>query len=200
MRAVVEGRSGTQDRTDASDPMGDALIKAGLAHLWLVTLHPFDDGNGRISRAVGDMALARAEGSSQRFYSFSAQIQRERKTYYDQLEATQKGPLDVTPWLQWFLACLLRAVQGADETLATVLGKAQFWQRWAGTPMNERQITLLNRMLDGFEGKLTNAKWAAIAKCSADTALRDINDLLARGVLRKLEGGGRSTGYELGAK
>ena len=180
-----------------ADPMGDALIKAGLAHLWLVTLHPFDDGNGRISRAVGDMALARAEGSSQRFYSFSAQIQRERKTYYDQLEATQKGPLDVTPWLQWFLACLLRAVQGADVTLAAVLGKAQFWQRWAGTPMNERQITLLNRMLDGFEGKLTNAKWASIGKCSADTALRDINDLLARGVLRKLEGGGRSTGYEL---
>jgi Fic family protein len=176
---------------------GDALIKAGLAHLWLVTLHPFDDGNGRISRAVGDMALARAEGASQRFYSLSAQIQRERKSYYDQLETTQKGTLNVTPWLSWFLACLLRAVQGADATLATVLTKAQFWQRWAGTALNERQIKLLNRMLDGFEGKLTNAKWAAIAKCSADTALRDINDLLARGVLRKLEGGGRSTGYAL---
>jgi len=181
-------------------PMGDALIKAGLAHLWLVTLHPFDDGNGRISRAVGDMALARAEGTSQRFYSFSAQIQRERKDYYDQLEATQKGPLDVTPWLGWFLGCLLRAVQGADATLAGVLDKARFWQRWAGTPMNARQTQVLNRVLDGFEGKLSNAKWAALGKCSADTALRDINDLLARGVLRKLEGGGRSTGYALCAK
>lgn len=181
-------------------PVGDALIKAGLAHLWLVTLHPFDDGNGRISRAVGDMALARAEGTAQRFYSFSAQIQRERKDYYAQLEATQKGPLDVTPWLSWFLGCLLRAVQGADVTLAGVLDKAQFWQRWAGTPMNARQTQVLNRVLDGFEGKLTNAKWAALGKCSADTALRDINDLLARGVFRKLEGGGRSTGYEVCVK
>lgn len=178
-------------------PVGDAIIKAGLAHLWLVTLHPFDDGNGRISRAVGDMALARAEETSQRFYSFSAQIQRERKAYYEQLEATQKGTLDVTPWLGWFLACLLRAVQGADATLAGVLDKAQFWQRWADTPMNERQTKVLNRMLDGFEGKLTNAKWAAIGKCSSDTALRDINDLHVRGVLRRLEGGGRSAGYAL---
>jgi len=209
-------------------PAGDAIIKAGLAHLWLVTLHPFDDGNGRISRAVGDMALARAEEMSaagppqgtsaplggsdprsggawgqhahQRFYSFSAQIQRERKDYYDQLEATQKGPLDVTPWLHWFLGCLLRAVQGADATLAGVLDKAQFWQRWAGTPMNARQTLVLNRVLDGMEGKLTNAKWAAIANCSSDTALRDINDLLERGVLRRLEGGGRSIGYWLCAK
>ena len=181
-------------------PVGDALIKAGLAHLWLVTLHPFDDGNGRISRAVGDMALARAEGTGTRFYSFSAQIQRERKDYYDQLEATQKGPLDVTPWLYWFLGCLLRAVEGADATLAGVLDKAQFWQRWAGIPMTERQTRVLNRVLDGMEGKLTNAKWASIGKCSADTALRDINYLLARGVLRRLEGGGRSTGYALCAK
>lgn len=181
-----------------ADAKGDALIKAGLAHLWLVTLHPFDDGNGRISRAVGDMALARAEGTKERFYSLSAQIQRERKDYYDQLEATQKSTLDVTSWLAWFLGCLLRAVQGADETLAAVLGKAQFWQRCAGTSMNERQIKLINRLLDGFEGKLTTAKWAAIAKCSTDTALRDISELLARGVLRRLEGGGRSTGYELG--
>jgi Fic family protein len=179
---------------------GDSLIHAGLAHLWLVTLHPFDDGNGRISRAVGDMALARAEGTAQRFYSLSAQIQLERKQYYDQLEATQRGTLDVTPWLDWFLACLLRAVQGADGMLAGVLGKAQFWQRWAGTPMNVRQTLVLNKALDGMEGKLTNAKWAAIAKCSADTSLRDINDLLAQGVLRKLEGGGRSTGYEVVAK
>ena len=178
-------------------PTGDALIHAALAHLWLVTLHPFDDGNGRISRAVGDMALARAERSGQRFYSLSAQIQRERKQYYEQLEATQHGTLDVTLWLQWFLACLLRAVQGADGLLAGVLSKAQFWQRWAGTPLNARQTLVLNRVLDGMEGKLSNAKWAALAKCSADTALRDINDLLERGVLRKLDGGGRSTGYLL---
>jgi Fic family protein len=178
-------------------PGGDVLIQAALAHLWLVTLHPFDDSNGRISRAVGDMALARAEGTYQRFYSLSAQIQRERKDYYDQLEATQQGNLDVTPWLTWFLACLLRSVQGADDVLASVLGKAQFWQRWSATPMNDRQIKLLNRLLDGFEGKLTTAKWAAVAGCSADTALRDISELVARGVLRKLDSGGRSTGYEL---
>ncbi|MBS0390705.1 MAG: Fic family protein [Proteobacteria bacterium] len=178
-------------------PAGDALIHAALAHLWLVTLHPFDDGNDRISRAVGDMALARAEGSGQRFYSLSAQIQRERKHYYEQLETTQTGTLDVTPWLQWFLACLLRAVQGADSLLTGVLTKARFWQQWAGTPLNERQTLVLNRVLDGMEGKLTNAKWAAIAKCSPDTALRDINALLALGVLRRLEGGGRSTGYRV---
>ena len=178
-------------------PAGGALIHAGLAHLWLVTLHPFDDGNGRISRAVGDMALARAEGTAQRFYSLSAQLQRERKQYYDQLETTQRGTLDVTPWLSWFLACLLRAVQGADGLLAGVLDKAQFWQRWAGTPMNPRQTAVLNHVLDGMEGKLTNARWAALGKCSADTALRDINDLAARGVVRRLEGGGRSTGYVL---
>ena len=178
-------------------PAGDALIHAGLAHLWLVTLHPFDDGNGRISRAVGDMALARAEGAAKRFYSLSAQIQRERKTYYDQLETTQRGTLDVTPWLAWFLACLLRAVQGADGLLAGVFDKAQFWQRWAGTPLNERQTLVLNRVLDGMGGKLTNAKWAAMAQCSPDTALRDINGLLALGVLGKLEGGGRNTAYAL---
>ena len=176
-------------------PSGDALVHAGLAHLCLVTLHPFDDGNGRISRAVGDMALARAEKSAQRFYSLSAQIQRERKQYYEQLEITQRGTLDVTPWLDWFLGCLLRAVQGADGLLVGVLDKAQFWQRWADTPMNARQTQVLNRVLDGMDGKLTNAKWATIGQCSADTALRDINDLLARGVLRRLEGGGRNTAY-----
>ena len=176
-------------------PVCDALVHAGLAHLWLVTLHPFDDGNGRISRAVGDMALARAEGAAQRFYSLSAQIQRERKQYYEQLEASQRGTMDVTPWLEWFSACLLRAVQGADDLLAGVLDKAQFWQRWSGTPLNPRQISVLNRVLDGMDGQLTNAKWATIGKCSADTALRDINDLLARGVLRRLEGGGGNTAY-----
>lgn len=179
-------------------PREPALIRAGLGHLWFVTLHPFDDGNGRIARAIGDLLLARADGSSQRFYSLSAQIQRERQAYYEMLERTQKGSLDVTAWLLWFLAALQRAVDQALITLDTVLIKARSWQRWATLPLNERQIKLLNRLLDGFDGKLTSSKWAAIAKCSPDTALRDINDLLARGVLRKTEGGGRSTGYELG--
>jgi Fic family protein len=174
-----------------------ALIKAGLAHLWFVTLHPFDDGNGRIARAVGDLFLARADGSPQRFYSLSAQIQRERKDYYDILERTQKGTLDVTGWLSWFLATLSRAIASAQITLDGVLAKARFWQRRAGTPFNERQIKLLNRLFDGFEGKLTSSKWAAIAKCSPDTALRDITQLLESGVLKKSAGGGRSTGYEL---
>lgn len=176
---------------------GDPVLHAGLARLWLVTLHPFDDGNGRISRAVGDLMLARAERSPQRFYSLSGQIQRERKDYYDQLEATQKGTMDVTRWLAWFLGCLLRAIEGADATVGAVLDKAQFWQRWSGVSFNERQIKLLNRLLDGFDGKLSSGKWAAIAKCSADTALRDINDLLAKGVLVKSSASGRSTHYEL---
>ena len=175
----------------------DPVIKAGLAHLWFVTIHPFEDGNGRMARAVSDMALARAEQSTQRFYSLSAQMQRERKDYYDLLEATQKGDLEVTAWLKWFLGCLLRAIKGADETLSQTLSKARFWQRWAGLPFNERQIKLLNRLLDGFDGKLTSSKWAAIAKCSQDTALRDINELLARGVLQKTAASGRSTSYEL---
>jgi Fic family protein len=176
---------------------GDPLVHAGLAHLWFVTLHPFDDGNGRIARAVGDMALARAEGSNQRFYSLSAQIQRERKNYYEMLERTQKGTMDVTPWLAWFLGCLLRAIEGAEASLSAVLGRSRFWQRWAETPLNERQIRLVNRLLDGFEGKLTSSKWASIAKCSPDTALRDINELVALGVLKKSDSGGRSTSYVL---
>ena len=173
------------------------LIKAGLAHLWFVTLHPFDDGNGRIARAIGDLLLARADGSTQRFYSLSAQIQRERKAYYDILERTQKQSMDVTEWLAWFLDTLDRAVDQAQHTLDVVLTKARFWQHRAATPLNERQVKLLNRLLDGFEGKLTSSKWAAIAKCSPDTALRDINDLLSRGVLQKSDAGGRSTSYEL---
>jgi Fic family protein len=174
-----------------------ALIKAGLGHLWFVTLHPFDDGNGRIARAIGDLLLARTDGSPQRFYSLSAQIQRERKAYYEILERTQKGTLDVTGWLAWFLDALHRAVDQARHTLDAVLVKARFWQRFAETPMNERQVRLLNRLLDGFEGKLTTSKWAAIARCSPDTALRDVTDLLARGVLRKSAAGGRSTSYEV---
>ncbi|MCM8595475.1 Fic family protein [Accumulibacter sp.] len=173
------------------------LTKAGLAHLWFVTLHPLDDGNGRIARAIGDLLLARADGSPQRFYSLSAQIQQERKAYYDILERTQKGTLDVTAWLAWFLDVLHRAVDQAQHTLDAVLDKARFWQRFAGTPLNERQVKLLNRMLEGFEGKLTTSKWAAIARCSPDTALRDIHELVTQGVLRKAAAGGRSTHYEL---
>lgn len=174
-----------------------ALLKAALGHLWFVTLHPFDDGNGRMARAMGDLFLARADGSTQRFYSLSAQIQRERQHYYDALERAQKGTLDVTPWLTWFLGALNRAVQSAHSTLDGVLVKARFWQKWAGTPLNARQVKLLNRLQGGFDGKLTSSKWAAIAKCSADTALRDINELVALGMLRRAAGGGRSTGYEL---
>jgi len=173
------------------------LIRAGLGHLWLVTLHPFDDGNGRIARAIGDLLLARADGSHQRFYSLAAQIQRERKAYYDILERTQKGTLDVTQWLEWFLTTLQRALDQAQHTLDAVLAKARFWQRHAGFSMNERQIKVLNRLLDGFEGHLTTRKWAAIAKCSPDTALRDITDLIERRVLIRDEAGGRSTRYVL---
>jgi Fic family protein len=175
----------------------DPVLKAGLAHLWFVTLHPFDDGNGRIARAIGDMALARSEQCPQRFYSLSAQIQYERTDYYNVLERTQKNDLDVTEWLLWFLACLQRAIASADETLSAVLAKAKFWERFARAPMNERQIKVLNRLLDGFEGKLTTSKWAKLAKCSQDTAYRDILILTELGALVKAEGGGRSTSYDL---
>ncbi len=175
----------------------DPVIKAALAHLWFVTIHPFDDGNGRIARAIADMALARSEGSPQRFYSMSSQIRIERKTYYDMLEATQKGEMDVTPWLAWFLGCLGRAFEGAEATLASVMAKARFWERHRDAPLNDRQRTIINRLLNGFEGKLTSSKWALLAKCSQDTALRDIDDLIARGVLAKDAAGGRSTNYSL---
>lgn len=173
------------------------LIKAGLAHLWFVTLHPFDDGNGRIARALGDLLLARADRSPQRFYSLSAQIQRERGDYFDILESTQKGSLDVTTWLEWFLAALVHAIANANAPLDAVLAKARFWQRWGNAAFNARQVKVLNRLLDGFDGKLTSTKWARIGKCSADTALRDIVELVDRGVLRRSEAGGRSTSYEL---
>lgn len=179
------------------DQQDDPIIKAGLAHLWFVTLHPFDDGNGRIARAIGDMALARADKSVQRFYSLSAQIGRDRKNYYELLEKTQKGAMDVTQWLSWFLSSLLSAIHVAQSALSTTLVKTNFWQRWSGIPMNDRQIKLLNKLLDGFDGKLTSSKWAIIAKCSPDTALRDITDLLERGALVKSNAGGRSTSYEL---
>ena len=175
----------------------DPLLIAGLAHLWFVTIHPFEDGNGRIARAIADMALARSEKTGQRFYSMSAQIRREHKNYYDTLEWAQKGELDVTRWQDWFLNCLLSAIEGAQETLSAVLVKARFWERFAKEPLIERQIKILNRLLEGFEGKLTTSKWAKIAKCSQDTAYRDILDLIDRGALQKDSGGGRSTSYSL---
>lgn len=175
----------------------DPVLKAALAHLWFVTVHPFDDGNGRIARAIADMALARSEQSPQRFYSMSAQIRSERNAYYDTLEETQKGDLDVTGWLTWFLDCLDRAFDRAEETLSSVLRKARFWQKHAGTSFNERQREMINRLFDGFVGKLTSSKWTKIAKCSQDTALRDIDDLVKRGVLAKDAAGGRSTSYSL---
>jgi Fic family protein len=175
----------------------DPIIKAAIAHLWFVTIHPFEDGNGRIARAIADMSLARSEGIPQRFYSMSAQIRAERKTYYEMLESIQKGDLNITPWLEWFLGCLDRAFSGAETILATVLEKAEFWKRLAAAKINDRQRDMLNRVLDGFEGKLTSSKWAAIEKCSPDTALRDILDLVDQGILAKDKGGGRSTSYSL---
>ncbi|MBW7923095.1 MAG: Fic family protein [Rubellimicrobium sp.] len=177
----------------------DPVLKAGIAHLWFVTIHPFDDGNGRIARAIADMQLARSERSPQRFYSMSAQIRQERKAYYEILERTQKGDLDITAWLTWFLACLSRAFEGAEGILAGVLEKARFWEKHAGDSLNQRQRDMLNRLLDGFHGKLTSSKWATIERCSPDTALRDITDLLGRGILVKDQGGGRSTSYSLAA-
>jgi Fic family protein len=175
----------------------DPLLHAGLAHLWFVTIHPFEDGNGRIARAVADMALARAENVGQRFYSMSAQIRHERNEYYEALEWVQKGTLDVTSWQDWFVRCLSRAIAGSKEILGGVLTKARFWARFAKEPLNARQVKVVNRLLDGFEGKLTTSKWAALTKSSQDTAHRDITDLLERGALRKDPGGGRSTSYSL---
>lgn len=175
----------------------DPVLKAALAHLWFVTIHPFDDGNGQIARAIADMALARSEQSPKRFYSMSAQIRAERDAYYDVLEETQKATLDVSDWMAWFLACLDRAFGGAEATLAKVFRKARFWEAHAQEPLNERQRKILNRLLDGFEGKLTTSKWAKLAKCSQDTAYRDILDLVGRKILVKEPSGGRSTSYSL---
>ncbi|MDO8756872.1 MAG: Fic family protein [Elusimicrobiota bacterium] len=172
----------------------DPLLKAAIAHLWFVTIHPFDDGNGRIARAIADRGLARSENSRQRFYSMSAQIRLERKAYYAVLELTQKDSLDITPWLEWFLGCLDRAFAGTENGLAAVLGKDRFWKAHAGIALNERQRVILNRLLDGFEGKLTTKKWAKLGKCAHDSALRDIQDLIDRGVLVQ-DAGGRSTSY-----
>jgi len=181
---------------DAADKT-DAVLRAALAHLWFVTIHPFDDGNGRIARAIADWALARSEGSPQRFYSMSAQLRQERNDYYAMLEQTQKGTLDITPWMEWFLGCLGRAFAGTETTLAAVLRKARFWERHAQATINDRQRVILNRLLDGFVGNLTTTKWATLARSSHDTALRDIQNLIEQGMLKKDAGGGRSTSYSL---
>ena len=180
-----------------NSPPTDPVLIAGLAHFWFVTIHPFEDGNGRIARAIADMALARADGTKERFYSMSSQIEAERKEYYKQLERAQCGNLDVTGWLSWFLDCLGRAIDGSDEWLAGVLNKARMWERLNQRPVNERQRLVINRMLNGFEGFLTTSKYAKLAKCSADTALRDIQEPLERGVLLQNPGRGRNTSYRL---
>jgi len=171
------------------------VLRAALAHLWFVTIHPFDDGNGRIARAIADWQLARSEHSAQRFYSMSAQIRHERNDYYNILERTQKGTLDVTPWLQWFLGCLGRAFVGTETTLAAVRRQARFWERATRLTITDRQRLALNRLLDGFTGQANDEEWAVLAKCSHDTALRDIQSLVDQGLLTKDEGGGRSTSY-----
>ncbi len=175
----------------------DLVIKAAVAHLWFVTIHPFQDGNGRITRALTDMLLAQSDKSAQRFYSMSAQIRIERKQYYEILEKTQKGELDITEWVKWFLSCLINALKSTDTILTKVLFKADFWNKHSKTILNERQKKLINKLLDGLEGKLTSSKWAKIAKCSKDTAIRDINGLIYKDILQKETAGGRSTNYEL---
>jgi Fic family protein len=175
----------------------DPMLKAGIAHFWFVTIHPFEDGNGRIARAIADMALARADGTTDRFYSMSSQFEAERKEYYRKLEMAQRGDVDITRWLAWFLACLERAIDGAEQSLSGVLNKARLWQRINRKPVNERQRLVINRLLNDFEGFLTTSKYAKFAKCSSDTALRDIQELLERGILLQNAAGGRSTSYRL---
>jgi Fic family protein len=175
----------------------DPVVKAGVAHFWFVTIHPFEDGNGRIGRAIADLELARADSTAERFYSMSSQIETERKEYYLQLERGQRNGLDVTVWLEWFLGCLGRAIAKADETLSGILQKARLWEKVNQQPVNDRQRKVINKLLDGFEGKMTSSKYAKLVKCSEDTALRDIRSLVERGVLIKNEAGGRSTSYTL---
>lgn len=182
-----------------TDRIMNPLLKAALAHLWFVTVHPFEDGNGRIARAIADMALARSEQSSRRFYSMSAQIRQERGDYYRCLERTQKETMDITRWMEWFVGCLTRAIESAQVTLSDVMTKARVWEKLREVPLNDRQRLMINRLLDGFQGNLTSTKWASIAKTSPDTALRDIQHLVDRGILIKNDAGGRSTSYSLAA-
>jgi Fic family protein len=180
-----------------ADATLEPVMKAAQAHLWFVTIHPFDDGNGRIARAIADMSLARSEGSPQRFYSMSAQIRQERADYYGILERTQQAAIDITPWMEWFLGCLTRAIQGAQAALSGAIDKVRYWEKLRDVPMNERQRLIVSRLLEGFEGKLTTSKWAALTKSSQDTALRDIQQLVERGILVRNQAGGRSTSYSL---
>jgi len=177
----------------------EPLIKAGLAHLYFVTIHPLEDGNGRITRAITEMSLARLENSAQRFYSMSSQIREERKSYYEILEATQKGGLDVTEWLVWFLDCLGRAIAKANTLTSAVLEKEAFWRslKRESIEVSERQKKIIHLLLDGLEGKLTTEKWGKLAKTSHDTALRDIQDLIEKRILKQEQSGGRSTAYAL---
>ena len=186
---IAENRNTDQDL--------DWVLKAAIAHLWFVTIHPFDEGNGRIARALADMMLARSEQSSQRFYSMSAQIRLEREAYYNMLEDAQKGTMDITAALEWFLGCLDRALDRVETLLAGVLRKAKFWRGHPGLPLNDRQRLVLNKLFYGFEGKLTSTQWAKLTQCSQDTATRDINDLVSRGILLKDAAGGRSTHYSV---
>jgi Fic family protein len=175
----------------------DPVLKSGIAHLWFITIHPFDDGNGRIARAIADMQLTKADDHSKRFYSMSAQIRVERKKYYEILEKTQKGGLDITAWLSWYLNCLSGALKATDKRLQAILQKTKFWDKHVRTIINERQRFMINKLFDGFEGKLNSTKWAKMTKCSADTALRDIQDLIKKKILAKEKAGGRSTNYVL---
>lgn len=175
----------------------DHVLKAGIAHFWFVTIHPFDDGNGRIARAIADMALARSERDRRRFYSMSAQIRAERDRYYEALETSQKGDVDITAWLIWFLDCLDRAFDRSETILASVLRKARFWDACSGTALNDRQRRVVNRLLEDFEGNLTTSKWARLTRTSQDTALRDVADLVHKGLLERQAKGGRSTSYAL---
>ena len=175
----------------------DGVLKAAIAHFWFIIIHPFDDGNGRIARALTDMLLARAEETSQRYYSFSNQILTEKKRYYQILQKTQYNFEDITEWLDWFLNCLYRSLQSTEETLRKILVKSEFWEKHTETSLNARQRLMLNKLLDGFDGKLKTSKWAKITKSSSDTALRDIKDLIKKGILKQEESGGRSTNYEL---
>ena len=182
------------DWFNGNDPI-DPVLKAAIAHFWFVTIHPFDDGNGRIARALTEMLLSRADETSKRFYSMSNQIHMDKKRYYNVLESTQKDDGDITEWLMWFLECLDHSLKATDTTLASVLAKARFWENHSDVPFNDRQKKLINMLFDGFFGKLNTSKWAKIAKCSTDTALNDINDLVKKGVLKKSDEGGRSTNY-----
>jgi Fic family protein len=180
-----------------NDESLDFVLKAAIAHFWFIIIHPFDDGNGRIGRAIVDMLLARSEGSSERFYSMSSQILVERKRYYEILQKLQHSSGDITEWLEWFLNCIKNAMLASENSTQKILLKAEFWKQHEHTPINERQRLMLNKLFDGFEGKLQTSKWAKITKTSTDTALRDIKDLVGKGILRQMEEGGRNANYEL---